>query len=237
LALILLCLAPPDAVAAQAVPPPVLPPDSSEDIVVIAPRGPRPALLDPVSYLAKFCVDPARRTRRFLAPDNDRAWEPLDEAVSARFTAGDPNIPTFGLADPARGHTLLLKFETLAQPGRLTERRCTLVVIGGNDHAMFPNHVSKLLRAPGTQRHVGHADGVPRLSGWSQWLWSGMPSRGSKRWVGVTAAGAARALGTWLVVVTPTFWTEYDYIAVDLKTRQGGVRAVSVLTFSWVTGR
>lgn len=204
---------------------------------MVARRGPAPPLLEPVEYLRTLCFEPARRSGTFLSPEADRAWEPLDDTTRARFNVTDPDTPAFGLRDAAAGRSMVLKLETIEQPGRLPEKRCTLVVIGGRDHDRFASQIAKLMRASGTQRHVGAQGGMPCLAGWLQRLWTGMPSRGSKQWVGVTGTRQAGGGDTWIVVTNPSYWDRYDYIAIDLKTRQRTDRPVSVLTFSWTSHR
>ena len=222
---------------AQSGPPPPPVEDQVGDIVVRARRGPRPPLLEPVAYLQRLCFDPVRTNRRFAPPDRDHSWVPLEDDARAQFHVTDPDVPAFGLTDPASDRTLLLKFETLRLPEHLVEQRCTLVVVGSRDPAMLTDRINALVGGPGTQRHVGHPDGVPVRPNWSQWLWNGYPDRGSKRWMVVTAPGAGYAAGTWVVVTDPSFWRTSDYFAIDLKTRERGPRPLSVLMFSFVTKR
>lgn len=214
-------------------PPPAA--ESLDDIVVTARRGPRPPLPEPVAYFQRLCFDPVRTKRRFEIPDRDPDWSPLEDSARAQFQIVDPDVEAYGLSDPATGRSLLLKFESLKETGGLSQLRCTLVVIGGADHAALKDRLTAMLGGPGTQRHVGHIHGVPALPNWSQWLWNGYPDRGLKRWETIKAPGAGYAAGTWVVVTAPSFWRTSDYFAVDLKTRQTGPQPLSVVTFSYVT--
>ena len=203
------------AAAAQA----SAPPDSG-DVVVTAHRGP----IDPVAELTRWCLDPLRRSGRFATPD----WAPLDDATRARFGAADPAITAVALADPARHRTLVLKQEVIARSPPLVEHRCTLAVVGGADDApALLTGLSHLLRAPPTQKHIGDPAGTPALPGWRQWRWTAIPGRGSSDWRGWTGRGAARAGGAWVVVVDPAgFYADHDYVALDLRARNGGASAL-----------
>lgn len=224
-----------DAVGQPTAAPPVTQEAPLEDIVVTARRGAPPPLLDAAGYYKRLCFEPARLTRRFSPPDDDSDWQPLTDKVRVQFGIADPEVPAFGLVDGPRAQTLLIKFERFALAGKLTEIRCTLVILGG-DHAKLVDQVSKLFGGPGTQRHVGHADGVERIPGWRQWVWTGRPQRRSKNWRVVEAAGAARAGGTWIRVIDPSlFYREMDYILGDLKTKTTPGRPVSVLSFTYTT--
>lgn len=92
--------------------------------------------------------------------------------------------------------------------------------------------MSALFHGPGTQRHVGEPDGSPSLPGWQQWVWTGMPRRGSRSWRVIERSGRIRSGGSWLVVTDPRFYDSYDYLLGDLKTRTSDGRPVSVLSFA-----
>lgn len=206
-----------------------------EDIVVTGRRRAPPPLLDAVGYYKRHCFEPARLTRRFSPPDDDTDWQLLDDKVRAQFGLVGPEVPAFGLADGPRAQTLLIKFERFALANKLTEIRCTLVIMGG-DHARLVDQVSKLFGGPGTQRHVGHEAGVARIPGWQQWVWTARPRRRSKSWRVNQAAGAARADGTWTVVIDPSlFYGDLDYVLGDLKTKTTPGRPISVLSFAYTT--
>lgn len=211
------------ATAAQVGP---LPPTVPEDVVVTGRRD----AVDPVAELARWCLDPLRRTGRFAMPD----WSPLDDATRARFGAADPAVVAVGLADPGRHRTLVLKQEMIARPGTLVERRCTLAIVGGADDApALLAGFTRLLRAPPTQKHIGELAGTPKLPGWRQWLWAAIPQRGSSDWRGWTGSGAARAGGAWVYVVDPAgFYVDHDHVALDLKARSPGAPALCVITLS-----
>lgn len=209
--------------------------DSFAEIVVTARPGPLPPLRDAIDYYRDYCFDANRLSGRSTPPAGDSDWQPLDEATRRQFGVTDPDIPAFGLADGARRRTLLMKFERLSRPGRLTENRCTLVIIGGDEHDGLIRQLSALFHGPGTQRHVGAADGSPTLRGWRQWLWTGMPARGSRSWRVVAPSGRTPAGGTWLVVTDPRFYDNYDYVLGDLKIRESPDRPVSILSFAFTT--
>ncbi|TMJ19315.1 MAG: hypothetical protein E6G92_05850 [Alphaproteobacteria bacterium] len=207
------------------------PPDALETIVVTARPGPLPPLRDAIDYFRLFCFEANRLTGRSAAPE-DRDWQPLDSAARERLGIADPQAGAFGLADRARRRTLLLKIERIDRPGRLVESRCTLIVIGGDEHARLASGMAALFRGPGTQRHVGEADGVPSLPGWRQWLWTGMPARGSRSW---RVVAPPRGSGpTSLVVTDLRFYDQYDFLIGDLKTRDDG-RPLSILSFAYTT--
>lgn len=220
------------SLACGAAPPPG-PAEGLEEIVVAAPPGPLPPLRDAIEYYRSYCFDANRLSGRSAPPVDDSDWQPLDEPTRRRFGLSEPDSPAFGLADRRRGRTLLIKFERLAQPGGLVENRCTLVILGGRDHAALVGQMSALFRGPGTERHVGDPDGSPRIAGWRQWLWTGMPQRGSRNWRVVTPSRAARG-GTWVVVTDPNFYDSHDYVLGDLKIRQLG-SPLSVLSFAYTT--
>lgn len=223
----------PPAAAQQAAPPPT---EAIDDIVITARPGTPAPLPDAVDYWRRQCFEPMRTARRFAPPEDDGDWAPLDAASRRKFGIADPAVPAYGLADPERGHSLIVKFERIAQPGRLTERRCTMVVVGGRDHARLVPAVSAVFRAVGTRRHVGEDVGTPALPGWEQWLWTGMPPRGSDAWRGVEPKGAGRGGGTFIVVTDrELFYRRNDYIFADLKLRETPDRPLAMLSFSHTT--
>ena len=222
------------ATAAQPAPPPP-PDDGFADIVVTARPGPLRPLRDAIDYYRDYCFDANRLSGRPAPPVDDSDWQALDETPRRQFGVTDAASLAFGLADRARHRTLLLKFERLSRPGGLVENRCTLVVIGGNEHGGLVRQMSALFHGTGTQRHVGAVDGAPRLPGWRQWLWTGMPQRGSRSWRVVAGSGPARPGGTWVVVTDLRFYDNYDYILGDLKIRDSAGRPVSMLSFAFTT--
>lgn len=222
----------PDAAQAPAAiePPPV------EDIVVTGFRGTgrRRVRPDAVEILRAHCFEPARLTRRFEEPSPGPRWIELDEGERRQFRVQDPAVPAYGMADESRGHHLWLKFERFRYRSDTEEQRCTLLVIGGRDHERFVGDMSSLFRGPATQRHVGERDGSPAIAGWEQWLWTGMPSRGSKSWKRTEPRRGSAP--TWLVVVDlQGFYNSYDYILGDMKSRKGPGTALTMLTFSLTT--
>lgn len=211
------------------------PADAFEEIVVTARKDAPPPTLDAVGYFRRYCYEPNRMTGTSASPSDDLEWEPLDEPARQRFGITDAEVPAFGLAKTSRGSALLLKAERYSRPGGLSESHCTLVVMGGDEHARLPQRLSALFGGSGTQRHVGKRDGSPRIAGWEQWLWSAMPARGSKRWREVNAGLRSGGRATWVVVANLRFYDEHDYVMGDLKTRQGPGKALSVMTLVYTT--
>jgi hypothetical protein len=203
--------------------------DDFADIEVVARPGPLPPLRDAIDYYRSFCFEAARQDGRPASPESDSDWQALGAETRRRFGVEDPDAPVFGIADPARHRTLLVKVERFTRPGRLVEHRCTLVVIGGDEHAALPDRMSRLFGGPGTERHVGEAVGAPALPGWRQWLWTAMPARGSASWrVHRPRTGPP----SFIVVTDLRFYDSYDYVFGDLKTRLRGDTPVSMLSFS-----
>jgi hypothetical protein len=221
--------------AAQTTPPPLPPPQDDlcnfENIVVTGQRGSPSPQPDPVEFLRRFCFEPLRQTRRAAPPVDQPRWEELEEKTRAEFRVADPSVPAYSFVDQGRGHLLLLKFEQFTHPTQVLESRCTLVVIGGRDHARLQAGMSKLFRRPGVEKHVGQSYGTPFLAGWRQWAWTGMPGRRSKNWRALDSSRNAQG-GGFLVVTDPSFYDQYDYILGDLKMKEGAERPVSMLSFS-----
>lgn len=219
----------------QAGPPPADDLEAAAEIVVTGRRGSAAPKPGPIDYYRTHCFEAVRRMGRPLAPtDEDRDWAPLGDAARRQLRISDPATPAFDLIDEARGHMLILKLEHFSRPHALEEIRCTLVVVGGKDHARLEGGMAALFRSPGTERHVGHAAGVDKVAGWRQWAWTGMPDRRSRNWRGLTGSGAAKSRPSFLVVTDPaSFYNSYDYIAGELKTRQAAPRPLSVLSFSY----
>jgi hypothetical protein len=211
-------------------------PATVEPIMVVGRRGAPPRVVpDAVEVLRTFCFEPARTTGRFAPPAADPRWIELDDKARRQFHVEDAAGPAWALDDETRGQQLWLKVEELARPEDLIERRCTLLVIGGGDHRRFVGQITKLFHGVPTQGHVGVADGAPAVAGWEQWLWTGMPPRGSKSWEQLPHPRGAAP--TWLVVSdSRRFYDAYDFIMADMKLRKGPVTPVTMLTFS-VTSR
>jgi len=213
--------------------PPPLPP-AADDIVVIARPGRREPGPDAADQWRRFCLDPMRRDGRSAAPPaDDPDWAPAPEATRRRLALA-AGAPAFDRYDSVRDQGLVLAEQTLERPAGLAETRCTLVILGGPDHAALATRISSLMGGPGTQRHVGESAGIPASPNWRQWAWTAMPQRGSKAWRVVAAPGAERASGTFLVVTDPAgFYASYDYVLADLKTKTDARGTVSVLTLAW----
>jgi hypothetical protein len=228
--LALLAGADPAQAPAAAAPPP------DGDIVVTGVRGngPRKARPDAVEVLRDHCFDPARRTGRFAEPSPGPWWIELDDKERRQFQIEDADVPAFAMEDESRGQHLWIRFERLKHRSKTEERRCTLLVIGGRDHQRFVGHMSTLFGGGPTQRHVGVREGSPDVPGWEQWLWTGMPSRGSKSWRSIEQPRGSPP--TWLVVTdVRDFYNSYDYIMGDMKSRKRPGPAITMLTFSVTT--
>lgn len=211
------------------------PADDFDEIVVIARKDAPPPKLDAVAYFRRYCYEPNRRIGKSALPSDDLDWEPLDDHARQRFGITDAKVPAYGLVNTSQGSTLLLKVERLSRPGGLVESRCTMVVIGGDEHHRLPQQLSALFGGSGTQRHVGKQDGSPHIAGWAQWLWSAMPGRGSKSWREVNSVGRSASRATWVVVTDLGFYSDYDYVMGDLKTRQAPGRPLSMMTLTYTT--
>ncbi len=211
------------------------PPDDFDEILVTARKDASPPRLDAADYFRRLCYEPTRKTGKPAPPSDDPDWEPLDARARQQFGVTDADVPAFGRAATSEGSTLLFKAERLSRPGGLSESRCTMVVIGGDEHRRLPQQLSGVFGGSGTQRHVGQRHGSPRIAGWEQWLWSAMPGRGSRSWreVNARARGASRA--TWVVVTDLRFYSDYDYVMGDLKIRQGHGRSLSMMTLAHIT--
>jgi len=201
-------------------------------ITVTGRRGTIPQEPDAVQALQSLCFDPSRRTGRPREPETLSRWLPLEAAERRQFGITDDATAAVELHDASRRHELWLKIEELHHQGGLVEHRCTMLVVGGTNHERFVGDLTALFGGPPTQRHIGHEHGTPRLSGWRQWLWTGMPQRGSSTWR--SAPGQRRAGGSsWIVVTDSNFWTSYDYIYGDLKTT-ADLPSLSMITFAVV---
>jgi hypothetical protein len=219
------------AAGAGATQPPQAEPIDPAEIVVTGRRGGPAAHPDAVEFLKALCFDPARRTGRLAPPVGNPHWVPLEDDARRQFKIEHPDTPAFSLVDGGRGHELWLKFEESSLPDGLVEQRCTMLVAGGRDHDRFVNNMSQLFRGIPTQRHVGHPNGVPRVRGLSQWLWTGGPQRGSKVWRSIQQPKGAQT--TWRVVIdADAYYQENDYIVGDLKIRNGPGEQASLLTFA-----
>ncbi|HEX8449333.1 MAG TPA: hypothetical protein VF652_07060 [Allosphingosinicella sp.] len=207
-----------------------------DEILVTGRRGNsgRKVRPDAVEVLRTYCFEPARLKRRFDLPSPGPRWTELDESERAQFRIEDPNAPALAMDDEARAQRLWLKVERFDHRGDTQEQRCTLLVIGGRDHRRFVDDMSNLFSGPPTQRHVGQREGSPAIPGWQQWLWTGMPSRGSKSWKrSETARGSPTS---WTVVVdVRAFYNSFDYILGEMKSRTAPGPAVTMLTFAFTT--
>jgi hypothetical protein len=214
------------AVAGLLSPPPAEP-DYGE-IVVTGSRRPLQPLEEPIAYFRRHCFEPLRRARRAAPPpETGSNWELLPDAERRRLRIDDPATPAFWLHDPERRQVLILKFEQPERADRLQERKCTMVVIGGSGHGALGGGMARLFRGPGTDRHVGHPDGMARLAGWRQRVWTATPVRGSTAWQ------APR--NSWVVVASPSYYDRLDFVIGDLRSSEGRTPPVSILTLSFTT--
>lgn len=202
------------------------------EIIVERTKSSTSKKLKPVEYLRRFCFEPNRLTGQSAPPVNSIDWDPLSPLALKQFGVFDEAVQAFGLFDPDRNHTLLIKFERFEHNGKLTENRCTLAVIGGEEHESFLRDMSAMFRGAGTQRHTGHRDGVNKVQGWRQFLWTGMPSRGSKNWQSINSKTRGGQRSTWVVVANPSFYEQYEYIAGELKINNDDNTPIAVLSFS-----
>lgn len=205
--------------------------DALDEMIVTAERPNMVAFESPIAVFRDLCFDPLRRTREAAAPAGP-GWQPLGEDVREDLGITDPATLLFARADHVRRHRLVLRIDRIEQPRGLTERRCTLTVIGGDSHARAQAEMAALFRSPGTSRHIGGPAGVAALPGWDQQVWTLMPAIGSDTW---RDGGARRAGGSYLVVTDPSFYRDHDYVLGDLKVR-GGNRPTSIMTLA-VTSR
>lgn len=202
-----------------------------EDVVVTARPGASPPRLDPVGYYRRHCFEANRLTGRSAPPLDDAGWVELEPEARRDLHLSDPAATAHGLADTGHGCQLILTTETLRLNSRLLEERCTLIVIGGADHATFERRLAALWRGPGTTRHLGApGKAAPRpIPGWRQRLWTGIPALRSKGW----GAYRTREPESYVVVVDEhLFYNEAAFILGDLKVREVG-RPLSVLSFAY----
>lgn len=206
------------------------------DIIVRAKPGPPHAQPTTIDYFRKHCFDPNRLHGAALSPESDLDWEPTSDDIRARLKITDPATVSFMLAADGEGRTLIFKTEQInTEPPhakiKLTEDRCTFVVLGGKAHKELLNPISKMFRGPGTQRHVGYSAGIPKADGWQQWLWSVIPAIGSKNW-DVYRSRTRR--DTFVVVTNWNYYEQFEYVFGDLKIRTDAGRMVSILTLGHI---
>jgi hypothetical protein len=210
-------------------------PEPDDDaIVVTGSRVPLAPLLEPIEYFARHCYEPHRRTRQPAPPPEFGSdWEVLPDSARAQLRMIGPDGQAYWMRDEERGHTLVLTFDRPPRGDYVQESRCSLVVIGGTGHDRFAAGMARLFRGPGTDRHVGHPDGNPRLPGWRQLAWTAIPRRGSSAW---DVEPGPRGGTGWIVVIDPVlFYDNADFVLGDLKTSEGRAPRVSVLSLSFST--
>lgn len=207
--------------------------ESAAEIVVTARKDAPPAQLDAVGFFQRHCFDAIRVNGRPSTPGADSAWDVLDSKARQQFGITDAAVPAYGLVDAQQGHSLAMKFERFPHKQGITETRCTLAVIGGRDHDRLVGQLSALFRGNGTQRHVGHRDGVPPIDGWKQWRWTAIPSRGAQNWQAWNAQTRGIGIDSWVVVATPAFYDAKDYVVTDLQTRVGPGSPLSMISLAF----
>lgn len=213
-------------------PPPEDAPEPFDEIVVTGRRANSVPYAQPVEFFREHCFDPQRRSGQFLAPGpDDEAWRPLDAEVREQLGIADPATTLAGLVDHVLGHTLVLRIERLAGDGGLVEHRCSLTIIGGTAHERLQQGMAGLFRGPGTQRHIGHVAGSPRLPGWRQHAWTAMPQRRSASWRDASV-DLRRPGGSFIVVTDPSFYDQHSYVVGELKTRLGQRPPISILSLA-----
>lgn len=211
------------------------PPAALEQIIVTGSRPNRAALGEPIDYFRRHCFDALRRDGRNAAPTvpDNPDWQPLADNVREQLGISDPAAILMGLTDHVRRHILVLRIDRLAQPMNLAESRCSLTVIGGDSHRRLQDGMAALFRGPGTQRHIGHPSGNPRLAGWDQHVWTGTPPRGSTAWRdAIPGSGRPHPGGSFIVVTDTRFFDDRDYVLGDLKTRTSGAPVISVMSLA-----
>ncbi len=222
-----------DKTAEQKATPPI--DDSINEIVVTGRHRSKIPIRNVVDYFKKYCFEANRLTGHSETPDDDPDWHALSEVDQLRLGATTPGAKAFGFSDPNAKLSLFLKTEQPLRSDGLHEERCSLIVVGGPEHFPFVDKISAVLHGSPTRRHVGARDGVPKIPGWKQWLWSGMSARHSKTWrVSPTARGSKKR-DTWLVVVDKRFYNDHDYLLGELKTTQDGPIRISILSFSHIS--
>lgn len=188
------------------------------EVTVRARKLPVKPIRDAIGYFERHCIDASRLTKNPSAPLGDRDWHELTAAEREGFGLGDRKDEAFG-STRADGQRLALTLAEAAPYKGLIEKRCTLTVVGG-EQRHFAGRVAGLLHGPGTQRHIGDPDGVPRLPGWRQLLWAAIPAIRSPQWrVWTTDRGGE----TWVRVVDPIFYAAAESVVVDLRMRETGV--------------
>jgi hypothetical protein len=185
-----------------------------------------------IAYFRDDCFESNRVKRQSTAPKGDPDWLPLDDALRAKLNL-DPDAPAYQLIDDARGYTLIFKIEQVQRPNQLVENRCTIIMVGGDDHSSLLNQMSALFRSP---RYAGSVDGRGGLErtrpGWKHWLWTAMPSHGSRNWKQFRL-GAASA--HWIAVIDDNgFYAHYDYLLGDLKTKSASEPKISIMSFVFI---
>lgn len=220
-------------------PPPASPTaldDASPDIVIAARPRTRPPLRNLVDYYRYYCVDAIRLTGHGRAPLGDPDWQPIVGQDLERLGHAAPGAIAFGQRDDRLGLTVYLKIEQPVRADGLHEEQCALILLGPIDQKAYLAQMSALLRGSPTIRHVGMAEGVAKAPGWKRWLWTGMPSRGSRNWVASPTSGD-RLTGwdSFLVVTDRRFYDEYDYIFAELKVREAGPLPLSIMSFNHVS--
>lgn len=214
---------PPDQVAV---------PDEAE-ILVIAPARQLAPLPAAIEYFRRHCFDAGRLTGRPAVPDDtDTDWQAAPARLRASLRIGQA-ASAFALADRERGHSLVLTIDRPARNDGLTEHRCTLMVIGGGEHAALDAGMEKLFRGAGTRRHIGHEAGDRHLKGWRQQAWTGTPRRGSSDWHSYPARRTAE--GSFVVVAGRSFYNRRDYLWASLKQSEARTPPVSILSLSYTT--
>jgi hypothetical protein len=215
-------------------PPAEVPEPDYDAIVVTGSRVPLAPLLEPIEYFAQHCYEPHRRTKQPAPPpESGSDWGVVPDSARAHLRTLGPDGQAYWMRDEERGHTLILTFERPPRRDNVQESRCSLVVIGGTSHDGFATGMGRLFRGSGTDRHLGHPDGNPRLTGWRQLAWTAIPRRGSSAWE--QYRGSRRGGGWVMVSDSGLFYDNADFVLGDLKTSEGRTPRISILSLSFST--
>lgn len=187
-------------------------------MTVRARKRPLKPVHDAIGYFERHCFDASRLTKRPSLPEFDADWHELTDAERQPFGLHGKPDTAFGTTRPD-GQALALATSETAEPDGLVQHRCTLIAIGGELHRM-PGRLTAMLDGPGTSKHIGDPDGVPRMPGWRQMLWAGIPQIRSQKWRVFTTD---RGGDTWVRVIDPAFYATAEYVVVDLRMREAGL--------------
>lgn len=201
----------------------VPPPSREGDVTVTGRRIPKTPIRDAIGYWQRHCFDAARLTGAPSTPRSDPDWRRLGAQDRSALRVAEAD-PAFGMRN-ADGQLLVITLSSRRPADNLIEHRCTLIVSGG-DQARFEDRVGAIFGGSGTRKHVDEVDGIPAVPGWRQLLWAAIPAIGSRDW---RVFRTREAKDTWILVTSPDFFDEAEYVRGDLRVREAGP-ALSQLT-------